>query len=240
MLQMSKRTLLTLSSFFGLLAASLSFAFFSPSCAQRENPNRTMSLTNSLTSSSSAAAESVTGNAPVDTATFGTGCFWCTEAIFQQLKGVKKVTSGYSGGHVANPTYQEVCTGTTGHAECIQVLYDPKQITYDELLQVFWQTHDPTTLNRQGNDVGTQYRSAIFYSNDEQKRIAESYKKELNEKKVFDNPIITEIVPLKNFYPAEDYHQNYYNNNGDQPYCYYVIKPKLEKFEKVFKDKLKK
>jgi peptide-methionine (S)-S-oxide reductase len=161
-------------------------------------------------------------------------------AVFQQLKGVKKVTSGYSGGHVENPTYKEVCTGLTGHAECIQLLYDPKEVSFDELLQVFWQTHDPTTLNRQGNDVGTQYRSAIFYQNEEQKKIAESYKKELNAKKVFDNPIVTEIEPLKNFYPAEDYHQNYYNNNGDQPYCYFVIKPKLEKFEKVFKDKLKK
>jgi peptide-methionine (S)-S-oxide reductase len=236
----SNRALLTFSSILGLIAAPISFSFFSPSCAQPENPNRSMSLTSSITNSTSSASENITGNEPLDTATFGTGCFWCTEAIFQELKGVKKVTSGYSGGHVANPTYKEVCTGTTGHAECIQVLYNPKEISFDELLQVFWQTHDPTTLNRQGNDVGTQYRSAIFYSTDEQKRIAESYKKELNEKKVFDNPIITEIVPLKNFYSAEDYHQNYYNNNGDQPYCTYVIKPKLEKFEKVFKDKLKK
>jgi peptide-methionine (S)-S-oxide reductase len=237
---MSKRALLTLSSCIGLIAAGFSFAFFTPSCAQRENP-RSMSLTNASSSTTqSTVAENITGNDKLDTATFGTGCFWCTEAIFQELKGVKKVTSGYSGGHVANPSYEQVCTGTTGHAECIQVLYDPKVVTYDELLQVFWQTHDPTTLNRQGNDVGTQYRSAIFYSNDEQRKIAESYKKELNEKKVFDNPIVTEIVPLKNFYPAENYHQDYYNNNGDQPYCTYVIKPKLEKFEKVFKDKLKK
>jgi len=156
------------------------------------------------------------------------------------LKGVKKVTSGYSGGQVNNPSYKDVCTGTTGHAEVIQILYDPKEVSFDELLQVFWQTHDPTTLNRQGNDVGPQYRSVIFYENDDQRRIAEHYKKELNEKKVFDNPIITEISPLKNFFAAEDYHQNYYNNNGDQPYCNYVIRPKLEKFEKVFKDKIKK
>ena len=150
------------------------------------------------------------------------------------------MTSGYSGGQVNNPTYKDVCTGTTGHAEVIQILYDPKEVSFDELLQVFWQTHDPTTLNRQGNDVGPQYRSVIFYENDDQRRIAEHYKKELNEKKVFDNPIITEISPLKNFFAAEDYHQNYYNNNGDQPYCNYVIRPKLEKFEKVFKDKIKK
>ena len=237
---MSKRTMLTFTPVLGIVVSVLSFIFFSPSCAQRENPNRSMSLTNSLTNTSPSVAEKITGNENLDTATFATGCFWCTEAVFQQLKGVKKVTSGYSGGHVENTTYKEVCTGLTGHAECIQLLYDPKEVSFDELLQVFWQTHDPTTLNRQGNDVGTQYRSAVFYQNEEQKKIAESYKKELNAKKVFDNPIVTEIEPLKNFYPAEDYHQNYYNNNGDQPYCYFVIKPKLEKFEKVFKDKLKK
>jgi len=237
---MSKRTMLTFTPLLGIVVSVLSFIFFSPSCAQRENPNRSMSLTNSLTNTSPSVAEKITGNENLDTATFATGCFWCTEAVFQQLKGVKKVTSGYSGGHVENPTYKEVCTCLTGHAECIQLLYDPKEVSFDELLQVFWQTHDPTTLNRQGNDVGTQYRSAVFYQNEEQKKIAESYKKELNAKKVFDNPIVTEIEPLKNFYPAEDYHQNYYNNNGDQPYCYFVIKPKLEKFEKVFKDKLKK
>jgi len=237
---MSKRTMLTFTPLLGIVVSVLSFIFFSPSCAQRENPNRSMSLTNSLTNTSPSVAEKITGNENLDPATFATGCFWCTEAVFQQLKGVKKVTSGYSGGHVENPTYKEVCTGLTGHAECIQLLYDPKEVSFDELLQVFWQTHDPTTLNRQGNDVGTQYRSAVFYQNEEQKKIAESYKKELNAKKVFDNPIVTEIEPLKNFYPAEDYHQNYYNNNGDQPYCYFVIKPKLEKFEKVFKDKLKK
>jgi peptide-methionine (S)-S-oxide reductase len=235
---MKKRTLLICSPLFCLIAVFSSFAFFSPSCAQRENPNRIMSLTNST--SNSTVAEKITGNENLDTATFGTGCFWCTEAIFQQLKGVKKVTSGYSGGQVENPTYKQVCTGTTGHAECIQILFDPKVISYDELLEVFWQTHDPTSLNRQGNDVGTQYRSAVFYQNEDQKRIASHYKQELNEKKVFDNPIVTEISPLKNFYAAEDYHQNYFNNNGDQPYCNYVIRPKLEKFEKVFKDKLKK
>ena len=175
-----------------------------------------------------------------DTATLGTGCFWCTEAIFQQLKGVLKVTSGYSGGHVINPTYEQVCDKNTGHAEVVQVVYDPKQITFDELLSVFWQTHDPTTLNRQGNDVGPQYRSVIFYHSDEQKEKAERYKAELGQSGSWDNKIVTEIEPYKNFFVAENYHQNYYDNNGSAPYCYYVIRPKLEKFEKVFKDKLKK
>ena len=150
------------------------------------------------------------------------------------------MTSGYTGGHVPNPTYKEVCEGTTGHAEVIQLLYDPKEITFDELLEVFWQTHDPTTLNRQGNDVGTQYRSAIFYHTPEQKKISEHYKRELNEKKVYDAPIVTEITSFEKFYPAEDYHQNYFNDNGDQPYCNFVIRPKVEKFQKVFKDKIKK
>lgn len=175
-----------------------------------------------------------------DTATFGTGCFWCTEAVFQQLEGVVKVTSGYSGGHVVNPTYEEVCSKTTGHAEALNILYDKSKITFDELLEVFWQTHDPTTLNRQGNDVGPQYRSAIFYHTPEQKEKAESYKAALEKSGSWSNPIVTEITEFKNFYPAENYHQNYYKNNGGQPYCYYVIRPKLEKFQKVFKDKIKK
>lgn len=182
----------------------------------------------------------MTNDIKTDTATFGTGCFWCTEAIFQQLAGVLKVTSGYSGGHVANPTYEQVCDKNTGHAEVIQVVYDPAKISYDELLSVFWQTHDPTTLNRQGNDVGPQYRSVIFYHSDEQKRKAEHYKEELDKSGSWSDKIVTAIEPYKNFYAAEDYHQNYYNNNGAQPYCYFVIRPKLEKFEKVFKEKLKK
>ena len=175
-----------------------------------------------------------------DTTTFGTGCFWCTEAVFQELKGVIKVTSGYSGGQVPHPTYEEVCSGTTGHAECLQIVYDPAVISFDELLEVFWESHDPTTLNRQGNDVGTQYRSAIFYHNEEQKEKAEHYKAELIRNKAYDKPIVTEITPFKVFYPAENYHQDYYNLHGTQPYCRLVIRPKLEKFEKVFKDKLKK
>ena len=173
-------------------------------------------------------------------ATFGSGCFWCTEAIFERVNGVVKVESGYAGGTVKNPTYEEVCSGTTGHAEVTQITYDPKVITYDELLEVFWKTRDPTTLNRQGNDVGTQYRSVIFYHNDEQKRLAGKYKEELNKSGIWEKPIVTEITPFTNFYPAENYHQDYYENNPAQPYCSFVITPKVEKFEKVFKDKLKK
>jgi peptide-methionine (S)-S-oxide reductase len=178
-------------------------------------------------------------NDGLQVATFGNGCFWCTEAIFQNVDGVEKVESGYMGGTVKNPTYKEVCTGKTGHAEVIQITYDPKKVTYDELLEIFWKTHDPTTLNRQGADVGTQYRSVVFFHSDEQKRLAEKYKKELTEAKAFDQPIVTEITRASVFYKAEDYHQNYYNLNGNAPYCSYVIQPKVEKFKKVFKEKLK-
>ena len=174
-----------------------------------------------------------------DTATFGTGCFWCTEAIFQELNGVLKVTSGYSGGHVKNPTYEQVCGKGTGHAECVQVVYDPSVITFDELLEVFWKVHDPTTPNQQGADVGPQYRSVVFYHNDEQKKKTEDYKAELNKSGAFDKPIVTTLEKFDTFYSAEDYHQDYYANNATQGYCSYVIKPKLDKFEKVFKDKLK-
>jgi peptide-methionine (S)-S-oxide reductase len=173
-------------------------------------------------------------------ATFGTGCFWCTEAIFQELKGVVRVISGYMGGTVPNPSYEEVCTGTTGHAECLLIEYDPNIISYDELLAVFFQSHDPTQLNRQGNDIGTQYRSAIFYHNEEQRQKAEHYKARLDKEGAYPNPIVTEITPASIFYAGEDYHQNYYDNHGSQPYCYLVIRPKVEKFEKAFADKLKK
>ncbi len=169
-----------------------------------------------------------------DTATFGSGCFWCTEAIFQQLKGVLKVESGYSGGARPNPTYEQVSSGATGHAEVTQITFDPSVISFDELLEVFWKTHDPTTLNRQGADVGTQYRSVIFYHNENQKQIAESYKIKLDASGSWDKPIVTEISAYSAFYKAEDYHQNYYNNNKRAPYCTFVIGPKLEKFEKVF------
>jgi peptide-methionine (S)-S-oxide reductase len=175
-----------------------------------------------------------------DTATFGAGCFWCVEAQFQMLTGVVSVTSGFSGGKIKNPSYREVCNGTTGHAEVCQIIYNPAIVSYDELLAAFWQTHDPTQLNRQGNDVGTQYRSVIFYHNQHQKELAEKYKKQLNESKAWDKPIVTEISPFVSFYKAEDYHQNYYNQNGDAPYCQYVIQPKVEKFKKVFQNKLKK
>lgn len=176
----------------------------------------------------------------MDTITFGAGCFWCVEAIFSDLNGVEKVVSGYAGGSVKNPSYKEVCTGNTGHAEVCQVLYNPEIITYQELLEVFWQVHDPTTLNRQGGDVGTQYRSAIFYHNEEQRKVAEEFKTTLNQEKVYPDPIVTEITAFTNFYPAEDYHQDYFELNGENPYCKSVVRPKVEKFRKVFNDKLKK
>ncbi|WP_231459092.1 MULTISPECIES: peptide-methionine (S)-S-oxide reductase MsrA [unclassified Pedobacter] len=172
-------------------------------------------------------------------ATFGMGCFWCTEAIFQKIKGVTSVKSGYEGGKIANPTYEEVCTGLTGHAEVLQITYNPLQISYTELLEVFWKSHDPTTLNRQGADSGTQYRSVIFYHNAEQKALADKFKDELNKTNAFGKKVVTAIEQAKPFYVAESYHQNYYKNNGDQAYCRLVILPKLEKLEKVFKSKLK-
>lgn len=176
----------------------------------------------------------------LSTATFGNGCFWCTEAIFMQLEGVESVLPGYSGGETKNPTYEEVCTGTTGHAEVIQIKYDPKKIDYRALLEVFFYTHDPTTLNRQGNDIGTQYRSAIFYHDSDQKESAEKIIGQLEKEQVYDDKIVTEIVPFKIFYEAEDYHKNYYNNNKNQGYCRAVINPKLDKFVKKYSDKLKK
>jgi peptide-methionine (S)-S-oxide reductase len=175
----------------------------------------------------------------IETATFANGCFWCTEAVFQKLNGVENVISGYSGGHVKNPTYEQVCSKNTGHAECLQIEYDPSKISFDELLEVFWKTHDPTTLNRQGNDIGPQYRSAVFYHNEEQKEKAEKYKVKLNASGAFDAPVVTTIEPLTIFYAAENYHSDYYIHHTSQSYCYYVIKPKLEKLEKVFGDKLK-
>lgn len=175
-----------------------------------------------------------------DTAYFGEGCFWCTEAFFQRLEGVISVTSGYGGGNVANPTYEQVCDKTTGHVELAKIVFDTTKISFDELLEVFWKTHDPTTLNQQGADKGPQYRSVIFYINEQQKITAEKYKEALNKSGAWDKAIVTAIEPFKNFYSAENYHQNYYNNNSNQGYCRYVIQPKLEKFEKVFKQKLKK
>jgi peptide-methionine (S)-S-oxide reductase len=173
-------------------------------------------------------------------ATFGAGCFWCVEAVFQNLDGVLKVESGYEGGAKANPTYREVCSGQTDHAEVIEVTFDPSKIAYEELLEVFWRTHDPTTLNRQGADVGTQYRSVVFYHSDEQRQLAENWKAKLNAEGVFPNPIVTEISPAQPFYKAEDYHQNYFNEHGYEPYCQVVIRPKVDKLKKVFADKLRK
>ncbi len=175
----------------------------------------------------------------LDTATFAAGCFWCVEEQFKQLQGVVHVVSGYTGGDKKNPTYKQVVTGKTGHAEACNIFFDPEVISYDELLAAFFVAHDPTQLNRQGNDIGTQYRSAIFYHNQDQKQLAERYIRELNEEKAYPSEIVTEVSPFTVFYDAEDYHQNYYANNPNQPYCRYVIQPKLEKFKKVFKDKLK-
>lgn len=172
----------------------------------------------------------------VHKATFGAGCFWCVEAVFQRLQGVHSVVSGYSGGKIPNPTYREICSGMTGHAEVIQISYDPAVISYQTLLEVFWRTHDPTTLNRQGNDAGTQYRSVIYYHDDQQQAVAENSKQQTDAGDLWPDPIVTEISPLKTFYEAEDYHQDYFNQNGSQPYCSYVIRPKLEKFYKDFPD----
>lgn len=187
-----------------------------------------------------ASSKSMDGKTDMKLATFGNGCFWCSEAIFQRLEGVEKVMPGYSGGHLENPTYEKVCTGTTGHAEAIQITYDPARISYDALLEVFWKTHDPTTKDRQGNDIGPQYRSVVFYHDPEQKKLAESYKARLEAEKIWDRPIVTEIAPFSKFWPAENYHQDYYDRNKSKSYCTLVITPKIEKFKKIFKDRLKK
>jgi peptide-methionine (S)-S-oxide reductase len=176
----------------------------------------------------------------LSTAVFGAGCFWCVEAVFQQVNGITKIESGYSNGDVKNPTYREVCDGRTGHAEVCKIWFDSSIVTYETLLSIFWQTHDPTTLNQQGNDRGTQYRSAIYYNSDSQKLAAEKYKIELDKSGAFSNSIVTEVAAVNNYYPAEDYHQNYYNQNSQQSYCQFVIAPKLEKFKKVFGDKFSK
>src|SRR5258705_5230263 len=210
------------------------------SCAQRSSTTTEtiMDKKNQSTGNPSSANTSAAQN--TDTATFANGCFWCTEAIFEELNGVISATSGYTGGNTENPSYKQVCTGQTGHAECLQIVYDPARISFDELLAVFWETHDPTTLNQQGADVGTQYRSGIFYHNEEQRTKAEKYKIELDKSGANDRPIVTEITAFTKFYPAENYHQQYFENNENtNPYCKIVIRPKLDKFRKVFKDKLK-
>ncbi|HSU27722.1 MAG TPA: peptide-methionine (S)-S-oxide reductase MsrA [Chitinophagaceae bacterium] len=211
-----------------ILALPLSFILFA--CAQR-SPN---------SSHLQAGNANDMSEIKTDTATFANGCFWCTEAIFNELDGVLSAVSGYSGGHTINPDYKSVCTGETGHAESLQITYDPSKISFDDLLEVFWKTHDPTSLNRQGADVGTQYRSAVFYHNDEQRQKAEHYKKEIDKSGAYEKPIVTEITPFSTFYPAENYHQQYFENNENtNPYCKVVIRPKLDKFRKVFRDKLK-
>jgi peptide-methionine (S)-S-oxide reductase len=206
------------------------FLFLGMSC-QTEKGNKT-EINNQMT-------EEI-NETKLDSTILGAGCFWCVEAVFQRVPGVKKIISGYSGGQVKYPSYKEVCEGTTGHAEVIKLVYNPAEVSFETLLSVFWQTHDPTTLNRQGNDVGTQYRSAIFYLNENQKNIAEKIKKDLDTSGAFKAPIVTEISAYSNFYEAEDYHQNYYNQNSSQGYCQYVIAPKLEKFEKVFGNQFRK
>jgi peptide-methionine (S)-S-oxide reductase len=211
-----------------LILSGILLAITFAGCAQNKIKKEPFSMSDSLIS-----------NVKTDTATFGAGCFWCVEAVFQRLDGVLKVTSGYSGGHIENPTYEQVCSKSSGHVEVARVIYDPSKVSFDDLLEVFWQVHDPTTLNQQGADEGPQYRSVIFYHNDEQKQKAEKYKKALDASGAWDKPIVTAIEPLKNFYAAENYHQDYYNQNQDQMYCRYVIRPKVEKFEKVFKNKLK-
>ncbi|KPK85635.1 MAG: peptide methionine sulfoxide reductase [Bacteroides sp. SM23_62_1] len=214
---MKLRLILFITSFFMILHGT--------SCAQKNKENDMDKTEES--------------NTHLEIATFGSGCFWCTEAVFERLNGVEKVISGYSGGHSKNPSYKEVCAGTTGHAEVCQIYYNPEIISFDELLEVFWHTHDPTTLNRQGNDVGPQYRSVIFYSSEEQKKLAEKSKREMNASGSYMDPIVTEISPLVNFYEAEEYHQDYFNNNPAQPYCSFVIVPKVNKLKAKYSDKLK-
>ena len=212
----------SISSFF-LLAVCFT------SCAQEKKYQTQKEMT-----------ENQTDVSKLDTATIGGGCYWCTEAQYQLLDGVVSVSSGFSGGTVKNPSYKEVCNGTTGHAEVIQVVYDTDKLNYSDILQAFFLSHDPTQLNRQGNDVGTQYRSVIFYHTEEQHLLAEQIKKDLDKSGAYKDPIVTEIAPFSVFYKAEDYHQNYFNQNGEQPYCQFVVAPKVEKFKKVFKDRLKK
>lgn len=202
------------------------------SCGARE-PQQSVSPP---ATSSSSASDS---QQQLELATFGSGCFWCTEAVFENVKGVEKVVSGYSGGALENPTYKAVLTGMTGHAEVVQLAFDPDVISYADLLEIFWKTHDPTTLNRQGPDVGTQYRSVILYHNDAQKETATAYKKQLNEEHAFKDPIVTEISPFKKFYPAEAYHQDFYRLNSRHGYCTRYIKPKIRKFNRMFEDKRK-
>lgn len=216
-------------------ACSLLFLVGPLGCAESTSANHAMKTTDNTAGDQEMTRS---GTTRLDTITLGAGCFWCVEAVFQELRGVRSVVSGYMGGSVPNPTYKQVCTGTTGHAEVARIVFDPAITSVDEVLEVFWMTHDPTTLNRQGADVGTQYRSVVFYHNDDQRARAEHYRKQLDASGAFPAPIVTEIVPATTFFEAEDHHQNYYAQNGEQGYCRMVIRPKLEKFRKVFADKL--
>jgi peptide-methionine (S)-S-oxide reductase len=219
--------------------ASLTFMFLccmvAISCAQPDQKQK-----NSMNEKIGSTEEDLVDTTHMEVATFGTGCFWCTEAVMESLEGVKKVISGYSGGQDPNPNYKSVCTGLTGHAECVEVTYDPKVITYSTLLEAFFRSHDPTSLNRQGNDIGTQYRSVIFYHNDQQKAEVEETIEALNQSGAYNKPIVTEVTKAVKFFRAEDYHQNYFANNPEESYCAFVVAPKVEKFKKVFSDKLKK
>lgn len=212
-------------------AIALVLVMISFSCQSKVSPEKAIVKSNK--------GETKMDNKKMETAIFAGGCFWCTEAFFTDLKGVEKVVSGYIGGKNANPTYKEVCTGTTGHAEAIQITFDPEQVAYEDLLEVFFATHDPTTLNRQGADVGTQYRSEIFYTNDSQKAAADNFIKLLSDQHLYNGQIVTKVSKASTFYAAEDYHQNYYAQNKNQPYCAAVITPKLEKLKKNYKSKLK-
>lgn len=241
-MRVTRRTLVVIACFtlFAFAAAApVMFAAKPPKAGKSRAATANRTGSTKETDMNEPIASTGDDSAGLEKATFGSGCFWCSEAVIQQLKGVRSVVSGYSGGITKDPTYQEVCTGTTGHAEVIQINYDPQVISYPELLEVFWQTHDPTTLNRQGHDVGTQYRSVIFYHDARQKELAEHYKRKLEEEHAFRKPIVTEIAEFEAFYPAEDYHQNYYNLHKEQGYCAAVIRPKVSKVKKVFHDKLK-
>ena len=219
------------------MAATIFAAFFFMTALGQTKTIKTKSTMSTETTTETNNNNQSSGQ--LDTATFGAGCFWCVEAVFQRMNGVESLKSGYMGGAVKNPSYKEVCSGLTGHAEVCEILYDKSKVSFDELLEVFWKTHDPTTVNQQGNDHGTQYRSAVFYHSNEQKQLAEKYKKQINDARLYPNPIVTEITAASTFYEADDYHQDYFNLNGSQPYCKFVIQPKVKKFEKIFKDKMK-
>jgi peptide-methionine (S)-S-oxide reductase len=232
----NKKNLIPYMISFQILA---SFTLILNACGETINKEKQME--NKVNIVSGNAEPNTAGATPsTDTITLGGGCFWCVEAVYEMLDGVKSVVSGYAGGHVKNPSYREVCTGLTGHAEVAQITFDPSKTSVEEILKVFFTVHDPTTLNRQGADVGTQYRSVIFYRNEKQEKIAKSIIDDLNREKVYPQPIVTQLAPYTTFFKAEDYHQDYYNLNKEEPYCRMVIQPKLEKFEKVFKDRLKK